>query len=54
MMKLKDEIKETVERYSEKVNNLEFNYSRYLNIKAILGRVLKNSGIEIQSISNLK
>jgi hypothetical protein len=54
MMKLKDEIKQTVEVYREKVAHIELNYSRYLKIKAILGGVLKNSGINIQTLSDLR
>lgn len=54
MMRLKDEIKNTVETYRERAQQIELNYSRYLKIKGILGTVLKNSGISIQTISDLK
>lgn len=54
MMKLKDEIKETVDVYRDRVSQIELNYSRYLKIKGILGSVLKNSGINIQSLTDLK
>jgi hypothetical protein len=54
MMRLKDEIKNTVETYRERVQQIELNYSRYLKIKGILGTVLKNSGISIQTLSDLK
>lgn len=54
MMKLKDEIKQTVDQYKDKVAQVELNYSRYLKIKGILGGVLKNSGISIHSLADLK
>lgn len=54
MMKLKDQIKDTVDLYRERVAQVELNYSRYLKIKGILGTVLKNSGINIQTLSDLK
>lgn len=54
MMRLKDEIKNTVETYRERLQQVELNYSRYLKIKGILGTVLKNSGISIQTLADLK
>lgn len=54
MMKLKDEIKQTVDQYKDKVAQVELNYSRYLKIKGILGAVLKNSGINIHTLADLK
>ena len=54
MMKLKDEIKDTVDYFREKTSQLELNHSRYLKVKGILGNVLANSGINIQSLGDLK
>ena len=53
-MKLKDEINTTVQTFREKVNELQINYSRCLKIKVILDNILKNAGIHIQSINDLK
>ena len=54
MIKLKDEIKHTVENYRGKTEELEFNHLRYLKIKSILENVLKNSCIDIKSVRDLK
>ena len=54
MMKLKDEIQSTVEHYKEKVGELQLNSARYLKAKSILSSILISSGIDIQSIRDLK
>ena len=54
MMKLKDEIKGIVEEFRDKVQQYELNYSRYIKIKATLANVLKQSGISIQTLNDLK
>jgi hypothetical protein len=54
MIKLKNEIKDTVDNFKDRVAQLELNHSRYLKIKGILGSILTNSGISIQNLQDLK
>jgi hypothetical protein len=53
MVRLKDELKDKVTDFSNKVQDLELIYTRLLKTRSVLGNILTSSGIMIRTLGDL-